>query len=249
MWVQLRFGTWAGLAALFRGWKRYQTRAKRWRVRGGRRRNSSSTAPVIRLKYPPFAFCLSPALSLDPVSLPPTSVTPLSISSPSVRSQPLQKSSASRPWTSVQRGMHSGNRKFWQGGGGIHRFFCSCFGNLLQVSVLLHRRISSSSQSFTGSHPLQVLLWGWLVQIVSMLAFAPCSVQFHVCRSRGSPQADTGVLWRWSSPLENPAGTQKSASPRGPSSSRKAWARARRWGTLKGTASYSHVLPGREPHD
>lgn len=91
MWVQLHFGTWARLAVLFRGWKRYQTRAKRWQVRGGRRRNSSSTASVTRLKYPPFAFCLSPAPTVDPGSLPPTSATPLSVSSPqSVQLQPRQ---------------------------------------------------------------------------------------------------------------------------------------------------------------
>lgn len=42
-------------------------------------------------------------------------------------------------------------------GKGICRFFCRCFGNPLQVSVSLHSRISSSSQSFAGSHPLRLV--------------------------------------------------------------------------------------------
>lgn len=238
MWVQLRFATWARLAVLFRGQKRYQTRAKRWQVRGGRRRNSSSTASVIRLKYPPFAFCLSSSVCRF-WFLPPTSVAPLSVSSPSVRSQPHQEESCFSA-LNLSAADNAFRKKEVLAGAAL--------GTFCRFQFCLTEE-SQAPPRVSQAHILsQVLLWGRLVQIVSMLAFAPCSVQFHVCRSRGSPQADTGVLWRWSSPLKNPAGTQTSASPLGPSSSRKAWARARRWGTLKGTASCSHVLPGREPH-
>lgn len=66
-------------------------------------------------------------------------------------------------------------------------------------------------------------------------------------RSIGSPRAGTAARWRWSSPLGSPEGTRTWVSPRGPSSSRTAWAHAESWGTRRDRAFCTPAPPGPAP--
>ncbi len=65
---------------------------------------------------------------------------------------------------------------------------------------------------------------------------------------RGCPQAGTEAQWLWSSLPRRPAGTRRWAAPQHPSSSTAASARAARWGSPGGMASYSLAPPAPAPH-
>lgn len=165
------------------GGKRYQTRAKRWQWREGRRWNSSSKAPVIWLKcqssLSSLFFSLSQsglfvplAPSRDPGSLSPTSVAPQSVRNhiyPQVQSVcSITFSLKEFHFSAVklsEAGMHSVNRKFSQKGASAGSSVLLALGDICMFQFCLTEESQiSPSLSFTGSHP--VLLWGWVVQIV-----------------------------------------------------------------------------------
>lgn len=104
--------------------------------------------------------------SVDPGSRPPTAAALPSVSQSVVRL--FDRSLVQEEfcfWASSLSAAGNAFRKRGGGGrgeGGTRRFFCGCFGNLPQVSVLLRRRISSSLPEFprltsSCSSPLRLI--------------------------------------------------------------------------------------------